>query len=248
MSRPFRALFTLHSFTFTLLFRLSVAALGWAAASYIRGSAPHWPNHLLADFPGLPIDLSEERLDGFIALTPLVGSEWRRLAARGVVGCRLDTWNGGQQGVYIDVPRFEEEALAALRAAGCKRLARTNALKEVKRPGVLTVPFTPGPDGSRELARSLLAMPLHKVPDGLALADDYAAAAVISHFLAAGRQPPQIAVLTNRQLPIHFEHPVLAFEVDIEELAGRAVAVLQRRILGDIASGHIELVAAQRVM
>ncbi|NLL83968.1 MAG: hypothetical protein GX230_06985 [Lentisphaerae bacterium] len=123
MSRPFRALFTLHSSTFTLLFRLSVAALGWAAASYIRGSAPHWPNHLLADFPGLPIDLSEERLDGFIALTPLVGSEWRRLAARGVVGCRLDTWNGGQQGVYIDVPRFEEEALAALRAAGCKRVA-----------------------------------------------------------------------------------------------------------------------------
>lgn len=91
-----------------------------------------------------------------------------------------------------------------------------------------------------------MALPEGRLPDGLIIPDDHAAAQLIRVFAAAGRPPPRIAVLANRQVPVSFPAPVLAFEVDIDALADRAVGALQNRVLGTAAPTHAERVAPVR--
>jgi DNA-binding LacI/PurR family transcriptional regulator len=107
----------------------------------------------------------------------------------------------------------------------------------------MILPFQPGIEGGRRLAETLIHLPPRQAPDGLVIPDDYAVAELIHCYASAGRTPPQIAVLTNRQAPIHFDAPVLAFEADIDELAERAIAFLQSRISGTVDPAYTELVA-----
>lgn len=227
-----------------------LSACGWAAATYVRRT-PRWPYQRTADFPGLDIDLADNRIDGVITTTTLDPAAWDRLDHEGIVGCHVGTWDGDTRGVFIDMPRFHEEALAALVAAGCRHVGRTDlalvpSAGNPSPPMTLVLPFQPGIDGGKQMAAMLLALPEEQIPDGLIIPDDHAAAELIRVLAVAGRPSPRIAVLVNRQVPVTFAAPVLAFEVDIDTLADRAVKALQNRVLGTTTSTHVERVAPIR--
>ncbi len=228
-----------------------LSACGWAAATYVR-RAPRWPAQRIADFPGLEIDLEGDRADGVITITALDPAAWARLDREGIAGCHVGTWDGDTRGVFIDLLRFHEEAAAALAALGCRRIGRTDlALAHGGASGAVdaltpVLPFQPGIEGGRHTAAALMDLPQDQVPDGLIIPDDYAAAELIRVFAAAGRRLPRLAVLANRQVPIHFDAPVLTFEVDIDALAEHTVAALRNRVLGTAAPTHAERVAPVR--
>ncbi len=241
-----------------------LSACGWAAATYVRVRWPHWPRHRLADFSGLENDLASDRIDGLLALTALHSDDWRTLDAQGVAGCQAGPWDPDSRGVFLDMARFEADALAALIGAGCRRIGRTDIVEargkaasgppdpivrfaaDPASPVSLILPFLPGIEGGRRFAETLLGLPATKQPDGLIVPDDHAAAELLRLCAAAGRRPPRLAVLTNRQTPVVFGTPVLAFELDIDELADRAVQALRGRVLGTTAPAHTDWVAPTR--
>lgn len=236
---------------------------GCASATYVRVPWPHWPFNRFQDFPGLSEDLANDRLDGLLPLTRLHPDDWASLGRQGLVACHAGPWDPAPCGVFIDMEGFEKEALAALRDSGCRRIARTDVIEGRQNPQehpALTarfvpdspsrvsviLPHKPGIAGGRLTADILTALPPEKRPDGIVMPDDHAASELIRILCANGRYRPAIAVLTNRQLPVTFSKPILAFELDMEELATGAVRVFQNRILGTAGSDPVERISAKR--
>jgi DNA-binding LacI/PurR family transcriptional regulator len=89
-----------------------------------------------------------------------------------------------------------------------------------------------GPVGGWRVAEQLLDMPEEKRPDGLIVIDDRIATGLTAALATAdGDYRPEMVVQTNRQSPLAFALPVVHFEVDVDELARRAVRNLMQRLL-----------------
>lgn len=144
--------------------------------------------------------------------------------------------------VHIDRLELARRAVHLLAAHGARRLVLVlcgqpqaasgrcwegfrQGLAEVGRATAQASPLCAGRGlpGGVEAGRALLALPPSRRPDGLVIMDDWIAHGLTSVLRQAGGYRPALVVQTNRQVPLGFGLPVIRCEVDIEELARRAV-------------------------
>jgi DNA-binding LacI/PurR family transcriptional regulator len=203
-----------------------------------------------AHFPGLAEVCEKGGLDGFVSSPRIDGEDWQAWHERGLEMVAVGAWEEAPVGVVIEQGRMVTEAVGLLRARGCERLAVVNPGAPHPGFGLFWDAFRKaccdaglsgdaarglyggaGPAGGWQVADQLLDMPEGERPDGLIVLNDRVATgltAVLAPHSASYR--PQIAVQTNLQAPLAFALPVIHFEVDVDELAERATAMLIARL------------------
>jgi DNA-binding LacI/PurR family transcriptional regulator len=206
-----------------------------------------------ADFTGLEEDLEAGLLDAIITPTRLATSEVPVCAAAGPEWAEL--------GVIIDHAAMIRAACELLLKRGCSRLgllvyeiansshhASCDVFSSVLKAGGLDVHpqdliYTrPGLASGREVADQLLSRSADERPDGLVILDDVAAQGFSVRVREVNHYAPQLAVQTNRQAPLAFPLPAYHFEVDVEELARRAVEKTVQRLLKPDSYDGVEIV------
>ncbi len=188
-----------------------------------------------SDFNGLAEDIDAGMLDALVTPTRLVAPELPTCAAAGPEWATF--------GVVIDHAEMVRQACRTLLAGGARHLALLTSDEPTANHRVCRDAFaaelgatghplgpadclvvTPGLAAGRQVADCLLARPALERPDATIILDDVTAQGLSVHLREAGDYRPLLAVQTNRQAPLAFALPVLHFEVDVEELARRAVA------------------------
>ncbi len=189
-------------------------------------------------------DLERRPLDGILDLASLDGEDWQGRIRAGLAMVHAGAWEGAPVGVVIEHGRMVQQAVHALTDRGCRRMAVVSiggygpgydrfwigfetGMKEVGlsvRPE-MSIHGGEGPIGGRNVAEKLLAIPREARPDGLIVMDDRVAMGLAASLVQTDYRP-RMVVQTNLQAPLAFALPVVHCEVDIEELATRAVNML----------------------
>lgn len=218
-----------------------------ACHTYFRTESHHWP-HRIADYPGLAEDVAEGAIDGMILLTNLEARDQAVFERAGIPLLYCGARQELPRSILIDYPAMIANAAAALTGCGARRLALvcTNdmgirefdalARSAARAPGGQAVATeiviaSPTLDSGEQAARAFSQRPAAKRPDALIMTDDYTAAGAARIFAAHREYAPQIAVLSNKQLPQAWPFPVMLFEMDIAEFAERAVRMLHATML-----------------
>ena len=216
--------------------------------TYLRRQPAHWP-HEIGDFPGLHDSLHYGQLDGVIMMTNLNHDEWLNLDAQGTAVCHVGPFTDVRCGIVMDQSSFISEATQVLQEAGCRRIDVAKMLQKEGSPPNTAATKQSFTVGMQELkdgqaaAKALLERPLSERPDGIIAADDYFAMGLAEELQRAGGDSiPQIACIANRQLPLSYALPVLRWEMDINLLAERAVALIQGRLLGRIGMDCVQYI------
>lgn len=201
-------------------------------------------------FPGLMEVCEKGGLDGFVTSLRVDGEDWQTWHERGLEMVTVGAWEETPAGVIIEHWPMVTKAVGLLRARGCERLAVVAAGEPHPGYGLFWDAFRKacceaglsgdaarglyggaGPVGGWRVADQLLDMPEDERPDGLIVLEDRIATgltAVLAPHSAS--YCPQIAVQTNLQAQLAFAMPVIHFEVDVDQLAERAVVMLMARL------------------
>lgn len=230
---------------FALLHHQIISALSEAncrSMSYLRHRPAHWPLEV-RDFPGLEDSVNQRDLDGLILMTNLNHADWRRLDELGTAVCHAGPFADVCCGIVIDRIGFVSEATQVLQDAGCRQIAIADVLpqegestREHASPtAALSIGGIEDLEAGRATARALSQRPANERPDGIVAADDYSAMWLAEGLKRAGDDyRPMIACITNRQLPLSYALSVRQWELDINLLAARTVALIQGRLLGRV--------------
>lgn len=225
--------------------------------TYFRGEHVQMPCHL-SDFPGLEGDVADEALDGLVLLTIFDERQCRSVERRGIPLCHVGFWDSMPHATVVDRGGLVADAAALLAARGVRRPALVNGDAE----GLLAKARALAAGGpGRELlaacecvalgwshdtwaaaARRLCAGRRDQRPEALIFTDDYSAQAATDVLARQADYRPLIVVATTRQLPLAYALPVIRFELDLEELADRAITNFRKRLLNPAANGGIEYV------
>lgn len=206
----------------------------------------------LSDFSGLSDDVSGGLVDGVVTAT--------RLLSQDVPVCGVAGWSAPDFGIIIDEKEFILEASEQLIAQGanhigivtkCRLNAEYRHVQEGYRAAARAFPdchFEPeatyiggnGISGGVLVADELLRRPASSRPSGLIIPDDMMAQGLTYRLRESGNYRPFCAVQTRLQTPSLFSLPVTAFEVDVEELAIRAVDLLIRKMINPEYNAGVE--------
>ena len=219
----------------------------------------------LSDFGALAEDIEESVLSGVISFSDMAMLDWCRVEERGVPMCYVGSWEDASCGVVIDQAPMSQRAVTLLASQGCKQLMLVHtgngeagynrgllsyeaAVKdaELGEPSQRTIAGGQGPHGGARVANALLALPEHERPDGLVVLNDWVGMGLTARFAEAGSYRPKVVVQTNKQAPLAFAFPVIHFEVDVEQMALRSVAMLLQRMRDPSFSAQREWISPQR--
>lgn len=222
---------------------------GCVTYAYIRDDrSPADAANTIAAFNYLTDDIKRRPLDGLLDLTSLSGEDWGKWQHHGLAMVHAGAWEDAPAGIVIEQGEFARQAVRALSDRGCQRLGIVSigkpvrgyerfwsgfvqGLKEIGLPASLAQQWHggEGPTGGREVARALLALAQNKRPQGLVVTDDRVAMGLAATLVQTPYRP-RMVVQTNLQAPLAFALPVLHCEVDVEEMASRAAAMLISRL------------------
>ncbi|MBN8708875.1 MAG: hypothetical protein BGO12_03815 [Verrucomicrobia bacterium 61-8] len=197
----------------------------------------------LSDFSGLGDDVNGGLVDGIVTAT--------RLLSNDIPVCGVAGWNSPDFGVIIDEKEFILNASTELIAQGARHIgivtkcrlnseyrhvlegwkAASRAFPDCHFESEATHIGSNGIGGGVLVADELLRRPTSKRPSGLIIPDDMMAQGLTYRLRESGSYRPFCAVQTRQQTPSLFSLPVTAFEVDVEELAIRAVDLLIRKMI-----------------
>lgn len=235
-----------RAFDALLAYRMQhhLAARGCRVRSYPRVRVTRQPAKP-EDFAGLTADLEAEpaELDGLIALGVFNAKAWRVIEQQGVRVTAAGYWYNAPAGVTIDFAQLVRDASGALRETGTQRIAVVANPESTRRASVTEAPQRVVAEAGCETlygeadeddptaqgasaARRWLALPPEERPDGLVVCDDWSALGLTSVLAEQTDDPPAVACLTNRELPMQFALPVIRFELSIDALAACAVDAL----------------------
>lgn len=192
------------------------------------------------------------QLDGLIAIAMIDGEDWEYHRRRGLEIAHAGSWELAPAGAVIDQSRMVRESVRLLHERGCRRIGMVAQGPPCQgyerfwtglRAGAAAVGLAEpnvrgwygglGAAGGWRVGEQLLAVPAAERPDGLVIAEDRLANGLTAALVGGdSRYRPQIVVQTNRQAPLAFALPVIHFDVDLDELARRAVTNLMRRVRG----------------
>lgn len=210
-------------------------------------SGPRFFSH----FPLLEDDLADGRLDAVIVPAEIEQSSWDKFLAGGGVPVYVGSCDRQRCAVLIEQKTMVLQAVAQLARQGCRRPAIAtyayphpgydhywdglqSSLAKAGLPPVMEPPcnsgWMRGAAGGRRMAADLLARPPEQRPDGLVVLDDWLAMGLAAALREAGGYTPKVVVQCNKQAPLAFALPVIRFQVDVEELAARAVALMLERL------------------
>ena len=88
-------------------------------------------------------------------------------------------------------------------------------------------------EDGREVARSLLAIPKNRQPDGLLVIDDFACLGITDVLRDAKGCRPCIVVLVNEELPVVFSIPVFQKSLSIIEAVDGLMRIIKNRLLAE---------------
>ncbi len=254
-----------HSYFALLLHAVQghMAKVGWRSRTYywLDSRRDHLPR--FHEFDGVAEDVARREVDGLVLLTMAHQREWAETENAGTPLCHTSFWDAAPCGVVVDQSDMALRAVAALVERGCRRLVlvglplhQSNACRAatgfaaglrqagLPRAAGVEIRCEPGIAGGIDAGRQLSALPPGKGPLGLVVLDDYAAAGM-AEFLAA-RMPSAdrhyaLAVITCRQAPLSYSLPVFRFDVDLEQLAARVIAVMAQRLANPDSLRRMEL-------
>lgn len=193
------------------------------------------PSPALTEFPGLEQAVFEHRCDGIISLCEFSAADRKRLEHSGIPCCFIgdDDHETMPLSVVIEVKRFINDATAALKNSGCRKIIQLCASDEQLNLRGNTLPALVGSSysGGAKIAGILLDMPENARPDGVVSDDDTIVSGMLAELIA--RQLPQIKYLPQVATIIHAElgetYPsdrMILFRQDIEKYASLAVDLL----------------------
>ncbi len=119
-------------------------------------------------------------------------------------------------------------------------------LTEVEAVAGEAVPLVAGRglEGGVQAARELLARPVDRRPDGLVVMDDWIAHGLTALLRQESDYRPLLVVQTSRQVPLGFALPVVRCEVDIDDIARRAVDLCLAGLTGRQGVERVQWVQA----
>jgi len=223
--------------------RRHLAKDGCEDCTFLRVGVPRNRPHRLSDFPGLVETIKAGLVDVVITPEHLVTSE--------VLVYHLSGGPGVRFGMELDMESFMGQACRELVARGCRRIGLVGykvseylgqylwaqmeeALARACRGGPsweMVARRDPSIAGGVQVAETLLRRPPKRRPDALILTDDYAVMGLTDRLREESEYRPRIVGLTNRQAPLLFALPVTRVEIDIEDVAERAVSMVMARLL-----------------
>ena len=196
----------------------------------------------LAEFPGLEQAVSEHRCDGIITLCPFSAEGQKFLKKYSTACCFIGDDDHGTMplSVVIEVRRFINDAVDALKNSGCSNLVQLCASQDqlalrsyCKLPALVGSSYS----GGVEIADKLLALPVEKRPDGIVSDDDTIVSGLLAKLISS--QLPEISYLPQIATIIHGEleekYPsdkMILFRQNIEEYAALAVDLLLECLRG----------------
>jgi DNA-binding transcriptional regulator YhcF (GntR family) len=231
--------------------------LGCRPKLYLRPELESVPRDPVSIYGGLADDVQQGALDGAIALGCIDEKDWRRCAGVAPI-CGFA--ESASCGAAIDQRVMAKEAVTLLASAGCRRISIISNTRppELQRfwdgfeegVALACLPRWSGElISAKELtprhlqhatwqiaagqcvANFLAAMSPKNRPDSLIVLDDFTAAGLTATLREIEQYRPRIAVLTNLQVNQVYALPVFRFQLDIDLLARRGVAVLFERLL-----------------
>ena len=200
------------------------------------------PSPALSEFPGLEQAVVEKRCDGIISLCQLSEAARQKLDRNSIPCCFIgdEDHESMPLGVVIEVKRFINDAVDALKKNGCRNIIQLCASAEqlTMRGGALPAFVGNSYDGGVEIAGKLLDMPELSRPDGIVSDDDTIVSGLLAELIS--RQLPQVTYLPQIATIIHAElgekYPsdkMILFKQNIEEYAALAVDLLLGVLRGD---------------
>ena len=200
------------------------------------------PCPALSEFPGLEQAVVEKRCDGIISLCQLSEAARQKLDRNSIPCCFIgdEDHESMPLGVVIEVKRFINDAVDALKKNGCRNIIQLCASAEqlTMRGGALPAFVGNSYDGGVEIAGKLLDMPELSRPDGIVSDDDTIVSGLLAELIS--RQLPQVTYLPQIATIIHAElgekYPsdkMILFKQNIEEYAALAVDLLLALLRGD---------------
>ncbi len=210
-------------------------------------------------------DVEDQQLDGLVMLTMLAQDEWAMLREARIPIVHLPFWEGAPGGVVLDELSLVHEAMGLLAGLGCRRFGVISVHQPDSRPRFLAGLEQGLADAGRSdadgewldgrfgmaagerVARQLLARPKAQRPDGLIVLDDYVALGLTNVLAQEAGYRPSIVAAVNRQLPLRFALPVYRYLIDLDDMAHRAVKLLQRRLLRPGQADELELAKGELI-
>jgi DNA-binding LacI/PurR family transcriptional regulator len=240
--------------------QLRLVAAGCRCHVYVHSALPDGLPPVFEDFDDLEEDLAAGRLDG--ALTPVMRARAHSVQAgpaATVPIVHVGSWEVAPEGVVIEQGDMVRAAVALLASRGCRRLAVVGI--GPPKPGYdrfwagfqaglanaglaatdgECIHAGPGMKGGEAVAHELLARRPPLRPTGLIVLDDWIAMGLTGVLAGGNGYRPQVTVQSNAQAPLAYPLPVFRFELDVEELAARAVQLLLARIENPLLAARLE--------
>jgi DNA-binding LacI/PurR family transcriptional regulator len=199
------------------------------------------PCPALAEFPGLEQAVFEHRCDGIISLCRFTAADVKRLEHSRTPCCFIgdDDDEPMPLSVGIEVKRFINDAVDALKNAGCSKIIQLCASDEqlALRGGTLPALVGNSYEGGVQIARQLLDTPAGERPDGIVSDDDTIVSGLLAE-LVSGQLPnvsymPRIATIIHAELDEKYPSDrMILFKQKIEEYAALAVDLLLNVLRG----------------
>lgn len=217
--------------------------------TFFRNEQFHSP-HQIKDFPGLSQACDGHQIDGLILQTNLNRNEWNGLTRQGIAVSHVGPIATVASGIVIDYAGFVTEATKVLQQRGCRHIviADNLLLPDLKTicaagEGGRIERLCGGSElqGGRELGQELLRRPHSERPHGVLVIDDHVAMGLAEVLKQTDTHyRPQIACVTNRQLPLSYALPVMEWKLDVQELADLAVSHIRSKLLGRVAADEVQ--------
>lgn len=237
--------------------QIKLRRLGYPCLLYPSSRGTPFAGHELKDFVGLTEAHKHDEIDGIIAPLYLMPSlaDWARKASIPI--CQVGLHHiGAGTGIRIDQESMVFEAGAVLTGQGCQRVALVchhepaptdsfwSGFKKARRmfnDRIVSRPLHAGHgvEAGGQVAKQILAMPKDQRPDGVVVIADDLALGLSVGLVSTADYRPQLAVQTNREVPLVFPWPVYRFELNIEAMAERAVGLLAERLLNPLLPDEI---------
>ncbi|MBN8709924.1 MAG: hypothetical protein BGO12_10565 [Verrucomicrobia bacterium 61-8] len=221
--------------------------IGVSQRHYISSGLEDDGQGRFSKFDQMNEDLTDARLDLVLSMVGLPESDMLSWEKRSIPFVHVGSHQTAPCGAIIEQSRMAREAVSLLAERGIKKTALISvvvsdagfwksyqqALCEFQMPcsdKQLHVTER-GPLEGRHVAERILMLPPAKRPEALIITDDRVASGVAATLANESTYRPVLVVRTNRQAPLAFALPVIHFEIDIDELAQRAVELVQERLL-----------------
>ena len=228
-----------------------------------RRTHPAFGASFIQDFHGLDECIDDCIVDALICSANFDGVTSRKLDKTGLP--IAETWHEGIScGALMDTGGMVLEAMRIFYNSGCRTFGIVNMDKP--KPGhqafwtscqntlsslglpssngrFFTSMMKAGNEGGGFIAADqILTLEQSRRPDALIVMDDRVAIGLLDRLAGTESYRPQIAVLSNMQIPVEYKLPTLKFGLDMEEFASLAVSAAAARITAPHLHPKVELV------